>query len=150
MTADRIPEFLADVRARLDHGAREYGDQSFVRPVATTQREILEEQIDQVGWLYVLWCQAARKTALPRNQEGLRATYLKRLEHRVRRNDRRKTEDGVRGAFDLMCEIEVLALDLFLQGEELRRRLHPICRAIEVAQLLQPDPLRSRKAETKP
>jgi len=139
---DDVRDFIAAVSARLDQGAREYADQSFVRPVSATVDEILEEQLDQVGWCYVLWCQAARKTDATRDQRDLRFLFLQQLEHRIRRNDRRKPHEAGPTARSQMDEIEVLALDLFEQGVQLRRRLLPIARAIEVAQLIAPDPYR--------
>lgn len=139
---DPIGEFLGDVRARLEHGAREYGDQSFVRPVAITTKEILEEQVDQVGWCYVLWAQAARKTAMPRLQAGLQREWLTRMEHRIRRGDRGAPGDRCRTAAECMAALEILAMDLFLANAELRRRLLPIARAIEVVQVIDQTPKR--------
>jgi hypothetical protein len=46
--------------ARLDKGARAYGDESFERPLLDLQTEVLEELVDAVGWLFVLWCQVRR------------------------------------------------------------------------------------------
>jgi hypothetical protein len=146
---DPITEFLDEVGTRLDRGASEYGNQSFVKPVAATVREILEEQVDQVGWLYVLWCQAARKLPMIRDQLALRQVFAQDLEHRIRRNDRRVPHELGGGAASAMQEIEVLALDLFLQNAELKRRLLPIARAIEVAQSIQPDQYRGRRGGTR-
>jgi hypothetical protein len=42
--------------ARLDKGAKQYGDESFARPLQEIEREILEELVDTVGWLFVAWC----------------------------------------------------------------------------------------------
>ena len=142
---DPVTEFLDEVGVRLDAGAAEYGNQSFMRPVAATVREILEEQLDQVGWCYVLWCQATRKTPMVRDQVTLRQVFRQDLEHRIRHNDRRVPHDGRAGAANSMQEIEVLALDLFLQNAELKRRLLPIARAIEVAQLIEPNNYRGRR-----
>jgi len=151
-SSDPVREFLAEIAARLDKGREEYGDQSFVKPVSATTREILEEQADQVGWLYVLWCQAARKTDMVRDQLTLRGLFLSAIEHRIRRNDRRQKDAYAVGALNCMEEIEVLALDLFLQGQELKRRLLPIARAIEVAQVIHADPhqyLRGRRGSVR-
>lgn len=146
---DPVREFLDDVNTRLDRGASEYGNQSFLKPVAATVREILEEQVDQVGWCYVLWCQAARKCQLSRDQLALRQLFFQNLEHRIRRNDRRTPVDNPNGAPGCMQEIEILAFDLFLQNAELKRRLLPIARAIEVAQAIEPNPYRGRRGGTR-
>jgi len=146
---DPVTEFLDEVGARLDRGAAEYGNQSFVKSVAATVREIMEEQVDQVGWLYVLWCQAARKLPMSRDQLALRQVYRQDLEHRIRRNDRRMPHHAGAGAANAMQEIEILALDLFLQNAELKRRLIPIARAIEVAQQIEPDRYRGRRGSTR-
>lgn len=50
--------FIDDLKERLQKGSVEYGDRSFERTAYATVTEILEEQVDQVGWLFVLWCQA--------------------------------------------------------------------------------------------
>ena len=44
---DPVCEFLDAIDARLDAGAQEYGNQSFVKPIAETARQILEEALDQ-------------------------------------------------------------------------------------------------------
>jgi hypothetical protein len=147
---DPVQEFLDHVAQRLDRGAQEYGNQSFLKPVASTVREILEEQVDQVGWCYVLWCQAARKLPMTRDQLALRQVFFQDLEHRIRRNDRRTAVETGNGPENCMQELEVLALDLFLQNAELQRRLLPIARAIEVAQAIQPhNPFRGRRGGTR-
>lgn len=148
---DEVTNFLAELGTRLDRGAAEYGNQSFAKPVNDTLEEILEEQIDQVGWCYVLWCQAARKTDMVRDQATLRLAFAERLAHRIRRNDRRAPhEGGFGGAASCMAELEVLAIDLFLQHQELRRRLTPIARAIEVAQVVHHDsPFRGRRGSVR-
>lgn len=146
---DDVRDFIDAVNARLDQGATEYGDQSFVKPVSSTVDEILQEQLDQVGWCYVLWCQAARKTDMVRDQRTLRELFAVQLEHRIRRNDRRKPHEGGPAARSQMDEIEVLALDLFEQGAQLRRRLMPIARAIEVAQAIYHEPFRGRRGSTR-
>lgn len=136
MTArDDVQDFLDEVGARLDAGAREYGDQSFVRPVAETEREILEESVDQVGWLYVLWCQAARKTDMTRDQAVLRQIFRERVDHRIRRNDRRNPVDAARdrSTLGLVADLEILAVDLFGAHLTLVRRLRPLVRSLEVA-----------------
>jgi hypothetical protein len=146
---DDVQAFLEDVAARLDHGGLEYRDQSFVRPVSSTVDALLAEQLDQVGWCYVLWCQAARKADVTRDQRDLRFLFLQNLEHRIRRNDRRTPHDAGPAPRSCMAEIEVLALDLFEQRAQLRRRLLPIARAIEVAQLVHTDPFRARRGSSR-
>lgn len=135
---DEVAEFLDEVGARLDAGAREYGDQSFVRPLAETERQILEESIDQVGWLYVLWCQATRKTDMVRDQAALRQLFRERVDHRIRRNDRRNPVAAAhdRSALGLVADLEILAVDLFAAHMALARRLRPLVRSLEVTAAL--------------
>jgi hypothetical protein len=137
---DDVRAFVDQVTARLDHGQQAYGGQSPVRPVAATVEALLLEQLDVVGWLAVLWVQAARKTDLARDPASLRARFLTQLEHRIRRNDRRTAADVVAAPASCMAELEVLAMDQFLAHADLRRRLLPIARAIEVAQSVRAGP----------
>lgn len=53
-----LQEFLDGVRGRLAKGADEYGDRSFSRNEFTNVTEVLDEQLDTAGWLFVLWIQA--------------------------------------------------------------------------------------------
>lgn len=45
---------LSRITARLEVGAREYGDASFERPIASTLDEILDELADVAGWAIVI------------------------------------------------------------------------------------------------
>lgn len=147
---DPVEDFLAAIDVRLDAGASDYGNQSFVRPIAETMRQILEEALDEVGWCYVLWCQAARKTNFVRDQKSLRTIWRQNLEHRIRRNDRRREYDPhAYSAESCMKDIEVLALDLFDHHQQLQRRLQPIARAIEVAQYSYRNPHQGRYGGTR-
>jgi hypothetical protein len=49
------PEFETLMKARLEAGAREYGDRSFRRPPSELVTEIEEEVLDIVGWAFMLW-----------------------------------------------------------------------------------------------
>lgn len=149
MADDDVRTFLEQLAERLDHGAQAYGNQSPAKPVAATAAALMLEQLDQVGWLFVLWCQAARKAGYARDQASLRQHFLTQLEHRIRRNDRRTGMDRAVSPTCCMAELEVLAVDLFLQHAELRRRLLPIARAIEVAQAIQPDVYRGRRGSVR-
>lgn len=144
---DLVTNFLDAIDARLDAGAQEYGNQSFVKPIAETARQILEEALDQAGWCYVLWCQAARKVSeLPKDQPRLRLLWRQRLEHRIRRSDRKWPSDPhCHTAAACMTDLEVLVLDLFQHHDELQMRLQPIARAIEVARVMQPDNYQGRR-----
>lgn len=146
MTHGPIDVFLEQLDQRLTQGALEYGDRSFARPVAATEREIEQEALDLVGWIYVLWCQAARKTDMVKDQKTLRPTFIDAVRHRLRRNDRRDVHEAAYGsARGAMVELEVLAMDCFEFGQQLQRRLSPIARAIEVAQVTQPYEYRGRR-----
>lgn len=130
-----LEQFFETLTKRLLAGAREYGNRSFLKPVHETERQINEEQIDEVGWLFVLWVQATRK--LPQfvsDLDSLMTEWNRRLKHRAMRNDRgmlRAPYDN--GAEHLMHDIEILAVDLMQQHVQTSHRLSAICRALEVA-----------------
>ena len=134
--ADPVEQFVAAVRARLEHGAREYGNRSFLRSVASIEKEILEEQVDQVGWCFILWSLCARKTDWTRDPLALRQHFEDAIRHRIAQNDRRDVHADRRGPLGLMADVEVLVLDLFAHWEQLRRRVAAIARALEVAQAI--------------
>ena len=143
MTIDQFFEALAE---RLEQGAADYGNQSMARPVAATVDEIDQELADLVGWTYVLWCQAARKTDRSREEGPLRHEFLQNLHHRIIRNDRRRASAGRPcGASCVMQDLEILAMDAWEFGQRMRDRLEPLARAIEIAQVLQRDPYRGRR-----
>jgi len=50
---DRWEEFEAKARARLEAGAREYGDQSFTKGIPYVFAQLKEELLDLAGWGYV-------------------------------------------------------------------------------------------------
>lgn len=63
---NRYADFFAALRAKLDAGAKQYGDASFARPTAEILGELAAEALDLAGWGFVLWerirrLQAARK-----------------------------------------------------------------------------------------
>lgn len=148
---DAIERFLAALRDRLEAGARQYGNQSFVRPVQAIVDEIGMELIDEVGWTYVLWAVARRKRVGPEGEEGVRAQFVWNLRHRLKLNDRGPVGLAP-GATLEACErdLEVLAMDIFAHAELMRQRLHPIARAIEVAEITNPhtNPYRGRRGGT--
>jgi hypothetical protein len=49
------PGFVAAVRARLEVGAREYGDASLGLAPAELLGEIKQEVLDVMGWGFLLW-----------------------------------------------------------------------------------------------
>jgi hypothetical protein len=53
-----LRRFLAGVHDRLQQGAAQYGNESFERNRFTNVGEVLAEQLDTAGWLFVLWVQA--------------------------------------------------------------------------------------------
>lgn len=67
----RVPlfeSFAGEVGARLEQGAREYGDQSFSKEPRELVREVEEELLDVAGWAFILW---TRIRALREGVEGL-------------------------------------------------------------------------------
>jgi hypothetical protein len=142
-----VDDFLAALDRQLDAGREAHADQSFVRPITATEQHVDRKLLDVVGWLYVLWCQAARKAGWSKEQANLRPNYLAALRHRIARNDRGRKDDPIATSPSVcMADIEILALDCYQFRAALRSRLKPIARAIEVAQLMEPDnPYRSRR-----
>ena len=53
--ATQWPEFVADVKARLEQGARDYGDKSFTKSPSALIGEIKQELLDVCGWGFILW-----------------------------------------------------------------------------------------------
>lgn len=49
------------LRARLAQGAQAYGDASFGRPLSELLGELEQEQLDTVGWCWVIWCVLRRE-----------------------------------------------------------------------------------------
>lgn len=72
MTAplDRFPAFVAELRGRLEAGARAYGDRSFDRAPAELLGELEQEALDLAGWGFVLFERIRRARAAA---EGTRA-----------------------------------------------------------------------------
>lgn len=52
---DRWPVLMRAVRARLEVGRREYGEESFARDPSELLGELQEEALDLAGWGFVLW-----------------------------------------------------------------------------------------------
>jgi hypothetical protein len=55
-----VERFVARLRARLERGAREYGDTSFRRPAGDLVDEIQQEIEDIAGWGLILWVRLER------------------------------------------------------------------------------------------
>lgn len=51
----RWPEFMEEVRKRMEKGRAVYGDRSIRRPPAELRGEMTEELLDVLGWAYWLW-----------------------------------------------------------------------------------------------
>lgn len=126
-------DIAAKLRERWQQGAVEYGDKSFAKPIRTTMAEVLEEQIDVVGWLFVAWYQAAIKAGTRWHRRDAEAQFLWNLRNRVQRRDRRTPQEGLIGLQNAMAEIEVVAMDYVLGYWDLERRLRVIERAIQNA-----------------
>lgn len=48
-------EFVRTLLAKLDAGARDYGEVSFHKPLPQTADELLAELVDWAGWAFVAW-----------------------------------------------------------------------------------------------
>jgi hypothetical protein len=142
-----LEHFLQQLRARLEAGAREYGDKSLVRSVAAIVNELDQELLDLPGWSYILWCQAYRKAAGVQDQPTMRAQFLDAIAARIERNDRGRNKDAFSGALGAMSLLEVLCIDFYEHRRHVLDRLQPIARMIEVAQAM--DPYRGRHGGTR-
>ena len=49
-------EFINSVNARLQQGAKEYGDKSFLQSPEHLLKELEEETLDIAGWSFIMWC----------------------------------------------------------------------------------------------
>lgn len=61
--ATAFDRFAARLRARLEAGAKAYGDVSFTRPPADLLDEIQQELEDVAGWGLILWVRLERLRA---------------------------------------------------------------------------------------
>lgn len=52
---EAFPEFVNQVRGRLERGKRDYGDASFERPLPQLIEELRQEALDLCGWSFVVW-----------------------------------------------------------------------------------------------
>jgi hypothetical protein len=92
----RWPEFVEMVEARLERGARDYGDASFTRPPIEIVGEVEQELLDVMGWGFVLWTRVSALKGAPgcsaRRAHDLTGRRFGRLVviRRVRRNERPK------------------------------------------------------------
>lgn len=71
---DTLPEFIAALYAKLEKGAREYGDASLLRPKSELAGELAEEALDLAGWGFLLWyrcryLQRALRTLSPNTKD---------------------------------------------------------------------------------
>jgi hypothetical protein len=57
---DEWPEFVSEIRDRLEQGRRDYGDQSFLRNPGELAEEIRQELADVAGWAFILWSRLRR------------------------------------------------------------------------------------------
>lgn len=146
-----IDEQLQALAARLEQCAQTYGNKSFLLAPQAILAEFDSELIDLPGWLYVLWGIAARKQGGPFPEATGRATFLECLAHRMHRGDRGDLAKAPATTVDqCLRDIEVLAMDAFAFGEQLRRRLIPIVRAIEVAHVTDNTPRGRRGSRRDP
>lgn len=60
---DQFRRFSEGLRARLEAGARTYGNASFERPVADLIGEAMEEAEDICGWSFLAWVRLDRLRA---------------------------------------------------------------------------------------
>jgi len=65
---DRYPDFLRALEAKLERGARDYGDASLSLDPERYLGELAAEALDLAGWGYLLWrrCEELREALVPR------------------------------------------------------------------------------------
>lgn len=139
-----IEDDLQRLFDRLAAGAREYGNKSLLRTPTAIVGEIEQELIDLPGWTFILWAIANRKQAGARPEEDQRVNFMNQLRHRMARNDRGNADlQPGRSLAACQQDLEILAVDMFEFADRMRKRLLPIARAIEVAEIT--DPWRGRR-----
>lgn len=65
---DRFPDFIEQVRTRLEMGAVEYGSRSLQRTPVELAGEIEEELADICGWAFLLWLRVRTLTDICNNK----------------------------------------------------------------------------------
>ena len=55
-----LERFVARLRAKLERGAREYGDRSLSRPLTELLTEVEDELVDTAGWALLIWTRLQR------------------------------------------------------------------------------------------
>lgn len=65
-----FPEYMAEVRARMETGKQTYGDSSFERPLVTVARELQQEALDFAGWGFIMFARAKRLEELAMEATG--------------------------------------------------------------------------------
>lgn len=126
-----VDTFLDRLRERLEAGALEYGNRSFLRQPAELVDEVVQELLDVVGWVYILWAKVDRKLRGAQPEQTQRGAFLYQLRHRLARRDR-----GVPQGQHLeaaLVDLEVLAIDAFETAQRVEERLQAVARALEVA-----------------
>lgn len=79
MNFAELEHFFFEVKGRMEKGEREYGGESFGKPVSTLAYEMMQEVEDIAGWGYIQW---RRLVAL--RQRGLELERaIKALEERL-------------------------------------------------------------------
>ncbi len=77
----QFPDFIRQVRGRLDQGRREYGDSSLQRSPADLLGELAEECLDIAGWGFILWARIERiLSAMPSGVRADAPVAVRRLE----------------------------------------------------------------------
>lgn len=116
-------EIAAQSRARIEKGRAEYGDESFERAPRELEIEILEEAVDIVGWIYVLW----RSLHIDPDADVSEGKFLRAVRENIAAQTfgspparRFETRDEV------LRDIERMAAVAAVQWRGLRQRLGPI------------------------
>lgn len=142
--------FLDALGRRLDKGSQVYGDLSFTRPILQTIDEIDAELLDQVGWLFVLWGQAARRACWTSDAQDLRVAFLTNMKRRIEADDVRLSHVlSLIPSSRSMAMIEVMALEMYRHRRDALEQLRLVRFAMDSEQRAEEDKYRARRGSTR-
>lgn len=123
------------LQARWKQGHLEYGDRSFAQPASELRFEVLQELVDVVGWLFVLWRSRQVQRGLAKDRRRSERRFLAAVRRHVLIGDlAQRSIAKITSEADVLCEIERLAALASLQWNEVEKRLALICGAVAALQ----------------
>jgi hypothetical protein len=131
-----LRQFIEFVHERLEKGARDYGNKSFERSTQRNVGEVLCEQFDTAGWIFVLWVQARTHGKQVDLTKDVRARFERQffdaIATQVDLGLKFEPEDSMKSPAAICDELVKLAAYAFESWALLRRRLD-----IAVSRLIQ-------------